>query len=103
MHSHPMADRSLAENEQVWLALSNEFDAAAHQLRGCVQAINGTETQLDQAALRQAKRRVNDVQSAMVTFLDALDGNGADHRPGLEITRPQAVPRGGVARSSGAR
>jgi hypothetical protein len=70
---HPLAERSLAENEKLWQALSAEFDAAANELRQCLRKIDGVESTADLAALERAQRRWNLVQSAMLTFLDALD------------------------------
>lgn len=71
---HPLAERSLAENERLWQALSAEFDAAMDELQRCMRAIDGHETKADLAAFERAQRRWNNVQSAMLTFLDALDG-----------------------------
>jgi|EndMetStandDraft_4_1072995.scaffolds.fasta_scaffold936267_1 hypothetical protein len=70
---HPLAERSLAENEKVWLALSSEFDAATDELRRCMQAIEDNQMRGDYAAFERAKQRWQIVQTAMLTFLDALD------------------------------
>jgi hypothetical protein len=70
---HPLAERSLAENEKVWRALSSEFDAATEELRRCMQEIESNQMQGDYVALERALRRWNIVQSAMFAFLDALD------------------------------
>jgi hypothetical protein len=70
---HPLAERSLAENERVWHALSTEFDAATDELRRCMREIESNQMQGDYAALERSLRRWNIVQSAMFAFLDALD------------------------------
>jgi len=76
---HPLAERSLSDNEKLWQALSAEFDAAANELQQCLRKIDGLETKADLGALEHAQRRWNIVQSAMLTFLDALDtGESAD-------------------------
>lgn len=72
---HPIAERSLAANERVWQALAAEFDAALDELQRSIRVIDGHETQADHAAFERAQRRSSTVQSAMLTFLDALDGN----------------------------
>ena len=72
---HPLAERSLADNERLWQALTAEFDAAANELQQCMRKIDGLETKSDLDALERAQRRWNLVQSAMLTFLDALDAN----------------------------
>jgi hypothetical protein len=53
--------------------LNAEFDAAAHELQQCLRKIDGLETQADLDALERAQRRWDVVQSAMLTFLDALE------------------------------
>jgi len=72
--THPLAERSLAENERVWSALSAEFEAAKDELLGCMRFIDGKESDSDHAAFERARRRLLNVESAMATFLDALDG-----------------------------
>jgi hypothetical protein len=44
-----------------------------NELQQCLRKIDGLESQADLAALEQAQRRWNIVQSAMLTVLDALD------------------------------
>ena len=70
---HRAVERSLADNERAWQALSAEFDAAANELQQCMRRIDGLEKKGDLAALERAQRRWSIVQSAMLTFLDALD------------------------------
>jgi hypothetical protein len=70
---HPLAERSLSDNERLWQDLSAEFEATANELQQCLRKIDGLETKADLAALEQAQHRWNIVQSAMLTFLDALD------------------------------
>jgi hypothetical protein len=69
----PLAERSLEDNERLWQALSAEFDAAANELQQCMRKSHRGESKADLEALERAQHRWNIVQSAMLTFLDALD------------------------------
>ena len=85
---HLLAERSLSDNERLWEALSAEFDTAANELLRCMRKIDGVESQADLDALERAQRRWNIVQSAMLTFLDALD-TGESVAADLQAPRPQ--------------
>ena len=71
--NHPFAERSLAENERVWQALSAEFDVAMAELAARVEAVKQGQSDQAQAAVQRAMQRCQLVESAINTFLDALD------------------------------
>lgn len=73
---HPFADRTLAENEKLWQALSAEFDAATAELSACTRASELDGSRADRAAIDRAIQRCQVVEAAINTFLDALDHGG---------------------------